>query len=239
MAHVSDILEREVATLRALREPCPDPGGHVRRNARIDRHFDALLRLIAPRVRHFTRAYGLLDHAEDARQACAIGLLRAIEVYDPARASFTTLLNWQLRGELQALRFRLRDDHRESARRVRARTLSLDALLAEEGEGDWARDDASLDRAEMAASDALARRACGCLLARWRQQRQDREPAERIDSESRIAEAWLIGDEDDRVAAARAAGLTSEQGRQIARRAIRNLAGLVAAAGVEVRATRH
>ena len=239
MAHVSDILEHEVATLRALRDRSPVPGDHARRGIRIDRHFDALLRLIGPRVRHFTRAYGLLDHAEDARQACAIGLLRAIEVYDPARASFTTLLNWQLRGELQALRFRLREDRRESARRVRAKTLSLDALLAEEGEGDWARDDASLDRAETAASDALAWRACDRLLARWREQRQGREPAERIATESRIAEAWLIGDEDDRVAAARAAGLTSEQGRQVARRAIRHLAGLVASSGIAVRATCH
>ncbi|NWN23219.1 sigma-70 family RNA polymerase sigma factor, partial [Escherichia coli] len=76
--------------------------------------------LIAPRIRHFVRQYGLTAHWEDAEQCCAIAVHRAIETYDPAKAQFTTFVNWQIRGELQSLRFRLMTDQRPSARKVEA-----------------------------------------------------------------------------------------------------------------------
>jgi RNA polymerase sigma-32 factor len=93
-----------------------------------DKAFMAILKLIAPRIRHFIRQYGLVAHWEDAEQACAIGVHRAIEGYDPEKAQFTTFVNWQLRGELQSLRFRLMTDQRSSAKRVEATTVSLHSV---------------------------------------------------------------------------------------------------------------
>ena len=76
----------------------------ARPRANVDKAFAAILKLIAPRIRHFIRQYGLTNHWDDAEQACAIGVHRAIQAYDPAKAQFTTFVNWQLRGELQGLR---------------------------------------------------------------------------------------------------------------------------------------
>lgn len=159
MSTITDALEAEVAALRAASGKDMTP----RARLAVDRHFARLMTLIAPRVRHFTRAYGLLDHAEDAAQACAIGLHRAIEAYDPARARFTTFVNWQLRGELQALRFRLRTDAREWALKAGATTVSLDAL-GEEGGVYQPEDPDALGRTEALAAETMARRACGTLL---------------------------------------------------------------------------
>lgn len=79
MSVTTDALEREVAAIRTIPQD---------RNARMaqrrDRHCARIMQLIAPRVRHFTRVYGLLDMADDAEQACAIGVHRAICDYDPA-----------------------------------------------------------------------------------------------------------------------------------------------------------
>ena len=76
----------------------------------------------------FVCDYGLVAHWEDAEQACAIGVHRAIEGYDPEKAQFTTFVNWQLRGELQSLRFRLMTDQRSSAKRVEATTVSIHSV---------------------------------------------------------------------------------------------------------------
>jgi RNA polymerase sigma factor (sigma-70 family) len=100
----------------------------ARQRGNTDKAFMAILKLIAPRIRHFIRQYGLAMHWEDAEQACAIGVHRAIEGYDPAKAQFTTFVNWQLRGELQSLRFRLMTDQRSSAKRVEATTVSLHSV---------------------------------------------------------------------------------------------------------------
>lgn len=163
MSTITDALEAEVAAIRAVRG---QTGETMTPRARltVDRHFARLMQLIAPRVRHFTRAYGLLDHADDAAQACAIGLHRAIEAYDPARARFTTFVNWQLRGELQALRFRLRTDSRDWAVKAGATTVSLDALGGEEGSVILPEDTEALERTEALAAETMARRACGTLL---------------------------------------------------------------------------
>lgn len=245
MSSITDALEAEVAAIRQLRGQDASRS-HARAGA--DRHFARALQLIAPRIGHFIRIYGLLDHAEDAAQACAIGLHRAIDLYDPLQSRFTTFVNWQLRGELQALRFRLRADRRASARKVGAVTVSLDAILAEATADLAALTDAeALARTEALAAETLARRACGTLLddhyaiVRRRALRQcerrvaprgrtaikpgtiaphelDRIDA-RIQLERATVTAHLLGEDD----LPGDSSLTSEQRRQIARRTLRAL----------------
>lgn len=106
----------------------------ARQRATVDRAYARILKLIAPRIRHFTRQYGLINHAEDAEQVAAIAVHRAIEAYDPAKAQFTTFVNWQIRGEMQSLRFRLMTDQRQSAKAVEATTVSLHQMTGADGE---------------------------------------------------------------------------------------------------------
>lgn len=164
MSTVTDALEVEVAAILALR--CRELAD-ARRRAAIDWHFARILRLIAPRIRHFIRVYGLIDWHDDAAQACAIGVHRAICAYDPAKARFTTFVNWQLRGELQGLRHRVRLEQRNSARGVGAVVISLSQLAetrSDSGQHWEPPDEAAQDRAESLACETLARRACGRLL---------------------------------------------------------------------------
>lgn len=97
----------------------------ARQRLEVDRAFARILKLIAPRIRHFIRQYGLAAHWDDAEQACAIAVHRAIQAYEPEKAQFTTFVNWQIRGELQSLRFRVMTDQRPSAKKVDATTVSL------------------------------------------------------------------------------------------------------------------
>ncbi|MAW89508.1 MAG: RNA polymerase subunit sigma-70 [Altererythrobacter sp.] len=120
-------------------------------------------------IRHFIRQYGLVAHYEDAEQVCAIAVHRAIEAYDPTKATFTTFLNWQIRGELQSLRFRLMTDQRPSARKVDAVTISLhSAASTPEGEETsleaLIEDEGALERTEFSAADYLAQQTCEKLL---------------------------------------------------------------------------
>jgi len=132
-----------------------------RQRVHADRAFATVLKIIAPRIRHFIRQYGLAGHWDDAEQACAIGTHRAILAYDPSKAQFTTFVNWQLRGELQDLRFRLMTDQRPSAKKVSATTVSLHAVTRG-GDGDDAyletmiEDENALERTESAAADHMA-----------------------------------------------------------------------------------
>lgn len=126
MSRTTIALEHAVAEVIANR-PVDGAAPTMRQRILADRAFAAVLKIIAPRIRHFIRQYGLSNHWDDAEQCCAIGVHRAIEAYDPTRAQFTTFVNWQLRGELQSLRFRLMTDQRQSARRVEATTVSLHA----------------------------------------------------------------------------------------------------------------
>src|SRR5438094_7508284 len=106
MSKITAALEAAVATVIA--NTPADPGRPTaRQRAMVDRAFAQILKLIAPRIRHFARQYGLMAHWEDAEQCCAIAVHRAIQAYEPAKAQFTTFVNWQIRGELQSLRFRL------------------------------------------------------------------------------------------------------------------------------------
>ncbi|MBB5717067.1 hypothetical protein FHS94_003942, partial [Sphingomonas aerophila] len=117
------------------------PTGDIRQTARqhanADKAFAHILKLIGPRIRHFIRQYGLATYWEDAEQCCAICVHRAIQAYDPEKAQFTTFVNWQLRGELQSLRFRLMTDQRPSAKRVDATTMSLH-VVSTNSDGDEA-----------------------------------------------------------------------------------------------------
>lgn len=127
MSKTTLALEAAVAAVIA-NTPAGDAGPTARQRATIDKAFARIMNLIAPRVRHFIRQYGLVAHWDDAEQACAIAVHRAIQAYDPEKAQFTTFVNWQIRGELQGLRFRVMTDQRPSAKKVDATTVSINAI---------------------------------------------------------------------------------------------------------------
>ncbi len=171
MSKTTAALEGLVATVIANRA---DAGGKQtpRQRLNTDRAFAAILKLIAPRIRHFIRQYGLVAHWEDAEQACAIAIHRAIEAYEPEKAQFTTFVNWQIRGELQSLRFRLMTDQRSSAKKVEATTVSIHSVShgadGEEGSLEaLMEDEDALGRVEAAASDYLAEAATGALIDKY------------------------------------------------------------------------
>lgn len=152
--------------------PKTDAVASARQRATVDRAFVSILKLIAPRIRHFIRQYGLAGHWDDAEQCCAIAVHRAIQGYDPEKAMFTTFVNWQIRGELQSLRFRLMTDQRPSAKKVDATTISLHAVAAgTDGEeatiGSIIEDEGALARTEAAASDYLAHAATQSLVREY------------------------------------------------------------------------
>ncbi|MFN7399376.1 MAG: sigma-70 family RNA polymerase sigma factor [Sandaracinobacter sp.] len=168
MSQITKALESAVAAVIANRTVGGDRPS-ARQRAEADKAFAAILKLIAPRIRHFIRQYGLAAHWEDAEQCCAIAVPRAIGDYDPNKAQFTTFVNWQLRGELQSLRFRLMTDQRPSAQKVGARTVSLSSLgTSSEGEDisieNLVEDEDALDRTLAGASDYLATRATQSLM---------------------------------------------------------------------------
>lgn len=168
MSKITIALEAAVATVL---EHTPKDGERptARQRANVDRAFATILKLITPRIRHFIRQYGLTHHWDDAEQCCAIGVHRAIQTYDPTRAQFTTLVNWQLRGELQSLRFRLMTDQRASAKKVDAKTVSLHAgTSGPDGEETsleaMIEDENAWTSTESGASDYLAKRAAAALV---------------------------------------------------------------------------
>ncbi|UYY57807.1 sigma factor-like helix-turn-helix DNA-binding protein [Sphingomonas sp. S2-65] len=167
MSKTTIALEAAVAVV--LENTPKDAPRTNRQRVTVDRAFAQILKLIAPRIRHFVRQYGLVAHFDDAEQCCAIAVHRAIEAYDPAKAQFTTFVNWQIRGELQSLRFRLMTDQRPSAKKVEATTVSLSALATgPDGEEispeSMIADDYALERTEAAASDYLADGAISSLI---------------------------------------------------------------------------
>ena len=168
MSKITIALEAAVATVleNTAKE---DERQTARQRANVDRAFATILKLITPRIRHFIRQYGLAAHWDDAEQCCAIGVHRAIQAYDSERAQFTTFVNWQLRGELQSLRFRVMTDQRPSAKKVEATTVSLHAMsLGAEGEANtlesMIEDEFALERTEAAAGEHLAVKTREALL---------------------------------------------------------------------------
>ena len=170
MSAKSDALERAVTDYIQARTALDNMPG-ARASALADRMFARVAALAAPRIRYFTRAYGLADVAEDAAQVCAIALHRAAERYDPARARFTTYVNWQLRAELQALRHRLHGDQRCAGRRQVAAIVSLDALQ-DDGDDMWLVDPAAEEATERGAADGLADRVADRLVGDWAARRR-------------------------------------------------------------------
>lgn len=157
------------AAVTEVKANLPAGAQTARQRAAVDNAFGRILKLIAPRIRHFIRQYGLTGHWEDAEQVCAIAVHRAIDSYDPEKAQFTTFVNWQIRGELQSLRFRLMTDQRPSARKVEAVTVSLEALAVDEDGKEMAtiaaiEDKEALERTEAAASTYLAEAAMQSLI---------------------------------------------------------------------------
>lgn len=141
----------------------------ARQRREIDKTFARVMKIIAPRVRHFIRQYGLVAHHEDAYQACSIAVYRAIQAYDSEKAQFTTFVNWQIRGELQSLRFRLMTDQRPSAKKVDATTVSINSIAkGPEGEETTLEavieDENALELTEAGASDYLAESATESLI---------------------------------------------------------------------------
>jgi RNA polymerase sigma-32 factor len=186
MSEGSDALERAVSEYMEARAALDREGG-ARARVRTDRAFARLAALLAPRVRYFTRRYGLADAADDAQQVCAIAIHRATERYDPVRARFTTYVTWQIRAELQALRQRLRGG-------PRAATLSLDALV-EAGADAWLADAEAEAATEAAASNRLAHRCADRLVRDWAVRRRAllMRPRAGLPVETRVeAEAALI-----------------------------------------------
>nr|WP_314445726.1 sigma-70 family RNA polymerase sigma factor [uncultured Sphingomonas sp.] len=168
MSKTTAALESVVAEIKQMHAAADGrPTARQRRDG--DLAFARLLRLLSPRFRHFIRQYGLGAHWDDAEQCCAIAVHRAIEAYDPEKAQFTTFVNWQIRGELQSLRFRVMTDQRPSAQKVSATTVSLHSLTAgPDGEDSsleaLIEDEDALARTEASASDYLARAAAQCLI---------------------------------------------------------------------------
>ncbi|HEY0044537.1 MAG TPA: sigma factor [Allosphingosinicella sp.] len=168
MSKTTIALEALVADVIANRA-APGERGTARQRANVDRAFASILKLIAPRIRHFIRQYGLVAYWEDAEQAAAIAVHRAIEAYDPEKAQFTTFVNWQIRGEMQSLRFRLMTDQRSSAKKVEALTISISDLgRSHDGEDSGfeatIEDEDSLERTEAGASAYLAQAATRTLI---------------------------------------------------------------------------
>ena len=168
MSAKSDALEAAVLALIEARTALDTS---PRARSRVDRAFGRLAALARPRIRHFTRLYGLSDVADDAEQVCWIALHRAAERYDPARARFTTYVNWQLRAELQTLRLRLVGDQRCAGRRQVQAMLSYEAL-AEDGIDEWLADPDAEAAVERGASDGLAALLADRLVADWASHRQ-------------------------------------------------------------------
>lgn len=180
------------------------PKGEEKQTARqrrnVDLAFQRILKLIAPRIRHFIRQYGLTAHWDDAEQCCAIAVHRAIQAYEPDKAQFTTFVNWQIRGELQSLRFRLMTDQRPSAKKVDATTVSLHSTATgPEGEETTLEsiivDEDALELTEAAASDYLAKAAAASLLDEFVRngRKAGLEQLRRAQPKRAVAKSWGEG----------------------------------------------
>ncbi|MEA1013955.1 sigma factor-like helix-turn-helix DNA-binding protein [Sphingosinicella sp. LY1275] len=171
MSKTTVALEALVASVIANR-PAEGMKPSVRQRHNVDKAFASILKLIAPRIRHFIRQYGLAAYWEDAEQAAAIAVHRAIEAYEPEKAQFTTFVNWQIRGEMQSLRFRLMTDQRSSAKKVEATTVSIHNI-AYGADGDEGAieaiiaDEDALERVEAGASAYLAQAATAALVEEY------------------------------------------------------------------------
>jgi RNA polymerase sigma-32 factor len=209
MASFAAKLEVEARLCRKLRAAQSEEiGAAAMRAERLaELSFQRLLTLLEPRTARLTQRYGLTELAEDARQACAIAVHRALGSYDPQKARFTTHVTWQMRGELQSLRHRWRLNERYAARRIGMQQTSLDRLLSEGG--DFA-DLGSVERAESGVSRVMASRYLEGLLEQSGAEREERALVHAHMFDMPIPDGF--------------AQRTSEQRRQIIRRNIAHCA---------------
>ncbi len=235
MSANSDAMEREVKAILQIYEVARTDARPrtFREGLAVDRHFSRLMDILAGRIRHFTKVYGLNDMRDDAHQACALAVHRAIGAYDPHQARFTTFVTWQLRGELQGLRHRVRLDQRESARKIGARTVSISQTNADgEAEALTIVDDSALPAVEYGASTAMARHCANRLLDDWQRQMLQRGSGAGRGSQTPARLAAQLANERAIVAShlldiphgPAGQGMTSEQMRQVARRVMRHMA---------------
>jgi RNA polymerase sigma-32 factor len=133
-----------------------------------NRGFERLLRALRPRISYFIRRYGLLGHWEDAEQVGAMAVHRAIAGYNPEKAQFTTFVNWQIRGDMQGLRYTVMVDQRAPAKKVKASTVSLQSLMSKaDGQDEYQfdiEDDSALAMVERSAENHLAKKTMNALL---------------------------------------------------------------------------
>ncbi len=181
------------------------------------REFADLLTLMSPRVARLIRQYRLGDMREDAEQAAAIGLHRALTTFEPAKAQFSTHATWQIRGELQGLRHRMRLDQRRSAVAAGISTVSLEALSVKDEDVHAFEivDEGALPRVESAASDCMT----------WSLLTQLLDQLEAPWHERAVLHDHLF---DTYRAPKAESERTPEQRRQIVRRTLRNCAKAVA-----------
>lgn len=136
--------------------------------AAYNRGFERLLRALRPRISYFIRRYGLIGHWEDAEQVGAMAVHRAIAGYNPEKAQFTTFVNWQIRGDMQGLRYTVMVDQRAPAKKVKASTVSLQSLMSKaDGHDEYQfdiEDDSALAMVESSAENHLANKTMNALL---------------------------------------------------------------------------
>lgn len=172
-----------------------------------ERGFAAVLELLGPRMARLAREYGFADMPDDARQACAIGIHRALESYQPGKARFTTHATWQMRGELQSLRHRMRPEQRQGARNAGVRLVPIGEEVAGTGE---VADEHGEMRTEARATDAMTSASIVRLSAASQQDPREAE----------LVLAHIFGTKIPR----RFLGHSPEQRRQIVRRNLRQYA---------------
>jgi len=189
------------------------PGGTT-----YEREFAGLLTLLSPRIARLIRQYRLGDMQDDARQAAAIGVHRALATFDPAKARFSTHVTWQIRGELQSLRHRMRLDQRRSAVAASISTVSLEALSVtdEDIRAFEVVDTNALSRVESGASDRMA----------WSLLTQLLDQLNAPGDERAILRNHLF---DHDAGPHASSERTPEQRRQVVRRTMRNCAKVLAA----------
>ena len=146
-----------------------------------DSDFRDLLTLLFRLLSTFKKggATGIEPHLDDPKSSKLFApyprlladhhLIEFICDYDPTKAQFTTFINWQIRGELQSLRFRVMTDQRPSAKKVDATTVSLHAITTGDDGGEASleamlEDGGALARTEAGASDYLAEAAAASLI---------------------------------------------------------------------------
>lgn len=205
---------------------------------RADRAFSRLHRIMVLRLGRAIGNGRYHDAMDDAGQALAIGLHKAIGTYDPSRAQFVTHATWAIRAELKTLGWQLHVDQRPCNRDRGVRTVSGHAATGSGDESaelfDRLADEGAEVAVERAASDTMTSRMLSLLIARrhavelaehqvaWLERhvapnhigvRQRQLFADQA-RDAELVQAHVLGQQDSRELA-QATGLTARQVEQI------------------------